>query len=255
MTIHCRVISFLSADTSRDFVTLNFDLLTLNSCCAWLVTLPTLLPSLKVLCISVLDLWVITFPVGYLWKCVRGHCACPESRDPCVGGQTQLHFWYAGPRFAYSLCTFGGSTMKVIKVICENNARPCVKKTYEFLRMREITWSVKGTLNILLQSFSPTSIPYWTLKVEHIAAFTAIFSNICTALAQKRLFMNFWCKFRHRRSICRLRFPVRVQNFGDLVTFSVAFCIFYSECPPYFYFPFVWLTHLESIPHASTPRW
>jgi len=31
-------------------------------------------------------------------------------------------------------------------------------KTYEILRMREITWSVKGALNVLLQSFSSTSI-------------------------------------------------------------------------------------------------
>jgi len=92
MTIHCRVIACLPADTSRDFVTLTFDLLTLNSCCAWRVTFPTLLPSLKTLRISVLDLWVITFPVGYHWKCVRGHCAFAESRDPCVGGQKQLHF-------------------------------------------------------------------------------------------------------------------------------------------------------------------
>ena len=38
MTTHCRVIAFLSADTSRDFVTWTFDLLTLNSCCAWRVT-------------------------------------------------------------------------------------------------------------------------------------------------------------------------------------------------------------------------
>jgi len=38
-------------------------------------------------------------------------------------------------------------------------------------------------------------LPYWTSKVEHIAAFTAIFSNNCTAHAQKRLFINFWCKF------------------------------------------------------------
>jgi len=45
---------------------------------------------------------------------------------------------------------------------------------YEILRMREITWSVKGALNVLLQSF------------------TAIFSNICTAHAHKRLFMNLW---------------------------------------------------------------
>jgi len=84
-------------------------------------------------------------------------------------------------------------------------------------------------------------------------AFTAIFSNICTAHAQKRLFMNFLCTLRHRRSIRRPRFPIRVQNFSDLATFSVNFCILYSECPPYFYFRFVWPTDLEGIPHASTP--
>jgi len=67
------------------------------------------------------------------------------------------------------------------------------------------------------------------------------------------VFMYFRCKFRHRRSIRRPRFPVRVQNFGDLATFSVDICIIYSECPPYFYFRFVWLTHLESIQDASTP--
>jgi len=66
------------------------------------------------------------------------------------------------------------------------------------------------------------------------------FSNICTVHAQKGLFMNFRCKFRHRRSIRRPRFPVRVQNFGDLATFSADLCILYAECPPYFYFRFVW---------------
>jgi len=65
--------------------------------------------------------------------------------------------------------------------------------------------------------------------------------------------MNFRCKLRHRRSIRQPRFPVRVQNFGYLVSFSVYFCILYAECPPYFYFRFVWPTDLESIPHASTP--
>ena len=65
--------------------------------------------------------------------------------------------------------------------------------------------------------------------------------------------MNFRCKFRHRRLIRRPRFPVRVQNFGDFATFSIDFCILYAECPPYFYFRFVWPTDLESIPHASTP--
>ena len=90
--------------------------------------------------------------------------------------------------------------------------------------MREITWSVKGNLNVLLQSH-----------------------------AQKGLFMNFRCTFRHRRLIRQPRFLVRVQNFGDLATFSVEFCILYAECPPYFYFRFVWPNDLESITHASTP--
>ena len=49
-------------------------------------------------------------------------------------------------------------------------------------------------------------------KVEHIAAFTAIFSNICTVHVQKWLLINFRCKFKHRRSIRRPRFPIRVQN-------------------------------------------
>ena len=64
-------------------------------------------------------------------------------------------------------------------------------------------------------------LPYWTSKVEHIEAFTAIFGNICTAHAQKRLFMNFRCKFR------RPLFSIKVENVGDLATFSVDFCILY----------------------------
>ena len=84
-------------------------------------------------------------------------------------------------------------------------------------------------------------LPYWTLKVEHMITFTAICSN-----------MFFRCKFRQRCSIHRPRFPVRMQNFGDLATFSVDFFL-YAECPPNFYFWFVSPTGLESIPHASTP--
>ena len=64
--------------------------------------------------------------------------------------------------------------------------------------------------------------------------------------------MNFRCKFRHPRSIRPPRFPVRVQNFDDLATFSVDFCILYAECPPYFYFPFVWPTdHSRVDPHVN----
>jgi len=141
MTIHCRVTAFLSVDTSRDLVTLSFDRLTLSSCHTCRVTWPTLPPSLKTLWLFVHELRVITFPVGYHWKCVRGHFACAVWRDPWVVAEKRLHIWYAGPRFAYSLYNFGGSTVNINIVVCENNARP-VLKTYEILRMREITWSV-----------------------------------------------------------------------------------------------------------------
>ena len=92
MCIHCRVIAFLSADTSRDLVTLTFALLTLCSCHAWRVTWPTLPPSMKTLRLSVLELRVLTFPISCHWKCIRGHCACAESRDPWVGGSKTITF-------------------------------------------------------------------------------------------------------------------------------------------------------------------
>ena len=99
-----------------------------------------------------------------------------------------------------------------------------LKTVHEFLHMREITRSVKVDLKRLIAVVVvDVDLPYWTSKVEHIVAFTAIFSNICTAHAQKRLFMNFWCKFRHRRSIPWSWFPDRVQN---LATFSVDFLHF-----------------------------
>jgi len=126
-----------------------------------------------------------------------------------------------------------------------------LKTVHEFVYMREITRSVKVDLKRLIAVvLVDVDLPYWTSKAEHSVALTAIFSDICTAHAQKRLFMNFRCKFRHRCSIRRL--PICVQNFGDLATFSVDFCILYAECPPYFYIGFVWTTDLESIPHAST---
>jgi len=99
--------------TSRDLETLTFALLTLNSCHSLRVTCPTLPPSMKTLRLSVLELRVITFPVGYHWKCVRGHCAYAESRDPWLGGQKQLHFWNPRPRFAYSLYNFYCATTTI----------------------------------------------------------------------------------------------------------------------------------------------
>ena len=93
--------------------------------------------------------------------------------------------------------------------------------------MRVITRSVKVALKcfiavVLVDAY----LPYWLSNVEHLVAFAAIVSKICTAHAQKRLYMHFRCTFRHHRSIRLPRFAIRVQNFGDLATFSVDFGIY-----------------------------
>ena len=106
MTIHCRVTTFLSADTSRDVVTSTFDLLTYNSCRAWRVTWPTLPPSLKTLRLFAHELRVVTVPVDYHWKCVRGHCACTESRNPWV--KNNYIFGIPDPNLLIHYTTFIG---------------------------------------------------------------------------------------------------------------------------------------------------
>ena len=63
ITTHCRVIAFLSADTSRDLVTLTFNLLTLNSSHTWRVTWPTL--PLKFEDPKTIRSWVTSYNVSH----------------------------------------------------------------------------------------------------------------------------------------------------------------------------------------------
>ena len=90
-------------------------------------------------------------------------------------------------------------------------------------------------------------IPLTSSNFGNLTAFRAIFSNIFTAHAQERPFMNFRLKFWHRHSIPWSRFPYRARYFGDTRTFSDDFCIEYAECPPYFYFRSSWPTDLERV--------
>jgi len=93
-----------------------------------------------------------------------------------------------------------------------------------------------------------------TFSVDYYILYSAClpyfyFSNICTAHAQKRLFMNYRCKFRHRRSIRRPRFPSRVQNFGYLATFAVDFLHFICRMSAIFpvclsYWPRMYITRV-----------
>jgi len=58
-----------------------FDLLTFVSDHTWRVTWLTPLPGLDILRLSVLELWVLTSPIGYHWQCVCSHCAVLGDHD------------------------------------------------------------------------------------------------------------------------------------------------------------------------------
>ena len=92
MTIRCRVTAFFFCWYVTWPGDLDLWLFYLNSYPTWRVTWPILPPSLKTLRLFVHELRVITFPVGYHWKCVRGHIACAVSRDPWVGGKNDYIF-------------------------------------------------------------------------------------------------------------------------------------------------------------------
>ena len=110
-TIRCRVIALLLLIRYVTLWPWPFDLLTLVSGHTWRVTWSTPPPSLKILWLSVLELWVLTSPIGYHWQCVCSHCACAVSRDLCLGGIFPPHIWNPWPRFAYSLYNFYRATM------------------------------------------------------------------------------------------------------------------------------------------------
>jgi len=96
--------------------------------------------------------------------------------------------------------------------------------------MREITRSVKVALKCLVAVvLVDVDLRYWTSKVEHLVTFAAIVSNVCTVHARKRLFMHFRCKFRHRRSIPRPRFPsAKFRRFGDVLRWFLHFIFWMS---------------------------
>ena len=80
--------------------------------------------------------------------------------------------------------------------------------------MREITRSVKVALKCLITVvLVDVDLPYWTSKVEHLVAFTAIVSNILLSM---------------RKNGC---LETSGKSCGDLATFSVDFFgILYAEC-------------------------
>ena len=113
----------LALDTLRELMVLTLDLLILVSGYTWWVKYSTSLRSLEILWLSILELWVLIFPIGYQWKCVRRHCACSVSHDlhACAGGKCGPHIWNRWLRFAYTLSNVYGCMIKINWVIHQNS--------------------------------------------------------------------------------------------------------------------------------------
>ena len=109
MTIHCRVIAFLSADTSRD-------LSTLNSCCtrvAW----PTFPPSLKTLRLSLLEL---SYNVSRWLPLTRCSAIAEGPRD----ASCQLKSCQLPRNSAQTTCTASPEQIEVTKLECYSGLHP-----------------------------------------------------------------------------------------------------------------------------------
>ena len=124
--------SVIAAVTLRNLVTLTFDLLTLVSGHTWRVTWSTPPPSLKILRLSLLELWVLSSPKGYHWQCVCSqcamrNCACAVSRDLCVGGQIFPTYLKSLTPICLFTMQLYGATIKTNGVIRQNNVWPCAK--------------------------------------------------------------------------------------------------------------------------------
>ena len=126
-TIRCLVIALLLLIC---YVTLWPCPLTLVSSHTWWVTWSTPPPpSLKILRISVVELWVLTSRIGYQWQCVCSHGAWRMRRImwPMRRGYIfTTHLKSLTPN-AYSLYNLYGTMIKTNGVIRQNSVWPCDK--------------------------------------------------------------------------------------------------------------------------------
>jgi len=97
-------------------VTLTFDgwPFTVVSGHTWRVTWSTPPPSLKIPRLSILELWVLTYPIGYRWQCVCSHCACAVSRDLCAGANFSRIFEIPDPDLPTHYTTFMALRLTVV---------------------------------------------------------------------------------------------------------------------------------------------
>jgi len=155
-----------------------FDFLTLNSCHSWRVTWPTLPQSLKTPRLFVHELRVITFPIDYHWKCVRGHCGTAHAPnhvthaifllpvcltywprkyttrvDPHLDNSHQVWSWYDHTLPSYSV------------FVCWYVTRPCDYDLWPF-DLVQLSYMASDVNNPATKFEDPTTIRSWVTSYK-----------------------------------------------------------------------------------------
>ena len=112
----------ISADTLRDLVTLTFWPWSVVTHAGHVVN-PS---SLKIIRLSILELWVLTSLIWYHWQCVCSHCACAVLRDLWLGANFSRIFEIPDPDLPIRYATFMALRLRQ-RVISQNSVWPCAK--------------------------------------------------------------------------------------------------------------------------------
>jgi len=81
-------------------------------------------PTLKILRLSIIELSVLTSPIGYHWQFVCSHCTCAISRDLCVDGNFSHIFEIPDPDLPIHCITFmalWSHTHTVVRECCKGD--------------------------------------------------------------------------------------------------------------------------------------
>jgi len=131
MCIHCEVIAFLPADVTCpcDLDLWPLDIEQLQCMAGHVTKLAT-----KLVDPMPIRSWFMRYNVSH-WLPLKMRMRPLHMRritGPVSTGSKTITFLESPTPICPTICNFGGSTMNIIKVICENNARPCVKKHMRF---------------------------------------------------------------------------------------------------------------------------
>jgi len=175
---------------------LTFDLLTLVSGRTWQVTWSSPPPSLMILRLFVLKLWVLTYSIECHWQCVYSHCACAVSRDLWVGANFSRVFEIADPDLPIHYTTFMALRLRQMELSAKTMYGPVLKITH-------LSALAQNHVSIECCRKSCTTIVVgnhyfvWIASnFDNVTAFRATFSHIFTAHTQKQLYMDLWTSIR-----------------------------------------------------------